>query len=116
MAGRIAPLRDETTGLVVLERLHDLVARVHHEGAVRRHGLVDRLPGEEQRPETLSGERKRALPRLEPAHVALAQRPATHLRLALEHVDETAVARGQLLLDAAADLEEPHRIVAAVRS
>ena len=40
---RLARDRPESAGLEVLERLHQLGAGVHHEGAVRRDGLADGL-------------------------------------------------------------------------
>src|SRR5437879_4068979 len=46
--GRIAPLGDKPSGLVVGERLFDLPARIHHEVPTRDHQLVDRLAAEQQ--------------------------------------------------------------------
>ena len=40
--------RPETAGLVVLEGLDELLAGVHHEGAVGGDGLTDGLPAQDQ--------------------------------------------------------------------
>src|SRR5687768_11488434 len=39
----------ELPGLIIAHRLHDLVCRVHHERAVLRDGLSQRLPADQQR-------------------------------------------------------------------
>src|SRR5690606_30031740 len=40
--------RAEAAGVVVLDRLEDLLARVHHERAVEDHRLPDRPPAEQE--------------------------------------------------------------------
>ncbi len=53
----LLPPRDddsESSGAEVLDRLHDLLAGVHHEGAVPGHRLVEWLAGDQDQPRRLA--------------------------------------------------------------
>src|SRR5215211_1702492 len=94
--------RAQAAGVVVADRLDDLVARIHHEGAVEDHRLVDRLAAEQQHFEAGRAARLRRVRRhgdgvagAEDGQLALAQRRLLLAGAAAagEHVDERVEVR-----------------------